>query len=192
MVKIRPHFYVGEGIENLREVIDVKIALRKLGIFLEGFGISITGVYVRSGPIIGFEFVCEHPQKLLHLVRSLGAPGEDNKETAQGRFAAGATDGYSFRQVGSGHSLHIEINPDNGKCNAHIDTHGYVVGRDANGNNIYDYNLALEHGYWDLFSDTAPWLFGTFGDTGVVGPMIRPMPGLDGKMHFVFGVTGEW
>jgi hypothetical protein len=55
-----------------------------------------------------------------------------------------------------------------GKCNVHIDSHGLVV---APGQ--YDYNMA--HGYWDLLADKVPGLFGSFGNSGQVGPMVRPM-----------------
>ena len=54
------------------------------------------------------------------------------------------------------------------------------------------YNRALEHGYWDLLSDKVPGLFGSWGDRGQVGPMIRPMQGVVGKMRWVIGLTGHW
>lgn len=183
------YYFTGEGIEHRREVLDVKAALRKVGIFLEGFKIRITGVYARPRPI-GFDFDCADPAGLRALAQSRSALGEDNQDTLEGKFVASQADGDSFRQIGAGPSLHLEIHP-HGKCNVHIDSHGLVVGRDGN-RNVYDYNLALEHGYWDLLSDTVPGLFGAFGDRGVVGPMARPMLGVDGKMRFVFGLTGRW
>jgi hypothetical protein len=47
-------YLTGEGIESRPEVSIVKRELSKIGIFLEGFCIKITGVYIKPRPI-GFE-----------------------------------------------------------------------------------------------------------------------------------------
>jgi hypothetical protein len=176
----------GPDIENREEVRDVKRALGKIGIFLEGYGISITGVYVRPRPY-GFDFDCAEPEKLLATARKTTSLSEDKLNTREGSFSAGQTVGTGLRQIGTGPRLHLEIALSGKNCNAHIDSHGYVIGQ-----GLYDWNIALEHGYWDLAADKAPGLFGAFGDRGQVGPMIRPMVGVDGQTRWVWGVTGHW
>jgi hypothetical protein len=167
-------------------VLLVKEALRKLGIFLEGFDIKITGVYTKPRPY-GFDFDCKRPQELLALARGAKATlNEDKSETWGGSFSAAATHGDGFREIGGGPRLHLEIAMDR-KCNVHIDSHGYVSGPGQ-----YDWNRSLEHGYWDLLSDHAPGLFGSFGNQGQVGPMIASMKGVDGRTRLVFGLTGLW
>ena len=166
-------YLTGDGIELRHEVAVVKRELLKIGIFLDGFDIKITGVYVKPRPF-GFDFDCGKPRELLELARSKAALNEDNRDTTEGSFSAGQTHGEGFRQIGTGPRLYLEIAMD-GKCNVHIDSHGYVIGRGQ-----YDWNLGLEHGYWDLLSDKAPGLFGSFGERGQVGPMVRPILGVDG------------
>jgi len=56
----------------------------------------------------------------------------------------------------------------------------------------YDWNRALQHGYWDLGPSLVPGAYGAFGTTGVVGPMVRPMRGVDGATRWVIGLTGKW
>jgi hypothetical protein len=178
--------YVTSGdLDDMHEVLLVKHALGKLGIFLEGFDIKITGVYTKPRPY-GFDFDCKRPQELLALARRKAALNEDKDNTRGGRFSAGQTHGAGFREIGTGPRLHLEIAMD-GKCNVHIDSHGYVVGSGQ-----YDWNRSLEHGYWDLLSDKAPGLFGSFGDQGQVGAIIGPMKGVDGRMRWVIGLTGHW
>jgi hypothetical protein len=178
--------YVTSGdLDDMQEVLTVKRELGKLGIFLEGFGIRVTGVYTKPRPY-GFDFYCEQPRSLLTLLRSKAVLNEDKDDTLEGAFSAGQTHGTGFREIGSGPRLHLEIGMDH-KCNVHIDSHGYVMGPGR-----YDWSRALEHGYWDLLSDKAPGLFGSFGKQGQVGTMIRPMQGVDGRMRWVIGLTGHW
>ena len=134
-------YLTGPGIEGRHEVAVVKRELGKIGIFLEGFGITITGVYIKPRPF-GFDFDCKKPQALLALARSKAAVlNPDDTDTLEGKVSALQTHGEGFRQIGSGPRLHLEIAMD-GKCNVHIDSHGYVTGPGQ-----YDYNRALEHGY---------------------------------------------
>jgi hypothetical protein len=179
------NYVTGDGIEHRHEVVVVKQELAKIGIFLEGFDITVTGVYTKPRPY-GFDFDCRKPRELLALAREKAALSPDNPDTREGGFSAGQTHGQGFRQIGTGPRLHLEIAMD-GKCNVHIDSHGYAVGQGK-----YDWNRGLEHGYWDLLSDKAPGLFGSFGDQGQVGPMIRPIQGLDGQMRWAIGLTGHW
>src|SRR5690349_18501115 len=178
--------YVTTGnLDHMQEVLLVQQELAKIGIFLEGFDIKITGVYTKPRPY-GFDFDCKRPRDLLVLARGKAAVlNEDKDDTLEGAVSGEQTHGTGFRQIGSGPRPHLEIAMDR-KCNVHIDSHGYVVGPGQ-----YDWNRAIEHGYWDLFSDKVPGLFGAFGERGQVGPMIRPMQGVDGRMRWVIGLTGH-
>jgi hypothetical protein len=175
----------GPGIENRPEVIAVKAALGKKGIFLEGFGITVTAVYLRPRPY-GFDFRCDNPEGLIAMMKAKSAFNKDDESTLEGAFSAGDTHGQGFREIGYGPRLHMEIGLDH-KCNVHIDSHGYVAGKGE-----YDWNRSLEHGYWDLGADKVPGLYGSFGDKGQVGPMIRPIVDVDGKIRWTFGLTGHW
>src|SRR5690348_4147759 len=127
-----PLNYVTIGdLDHMHEVLLVKQRLSKIGIFLEGFGIKITGVYTRPRPY-GFDFDCQKPRELLALAGSkakgnTAVLNEDKDTTRGGRFSSAATHGTGFRQIGSGAGLHLEIAMD-GKCNVHVDSHGYVTG----------------------------------------------------------------
>jgi hypothetical protein len=200
-----PGYWEGptSALEMLRPVHEVLGALDRLGIALRDYDITITGVFMKPRPY-GFNFRCGKVTELLARMKGLAtrqlpqsatdfstsqAPifNEDRGDTLEGSFSAGETKGTGFRQIGTGHVVHMEI-AENGKCNVHIDTHGYVTGP-----NLYNWGTnAPQHGYWDLLADKAPGLFGSFGDQGQVGPMIRPMQGVDGVIRWVVGVTGQW
>jgi len=180
------HYVTTGDLDHMHEVLIVKRELGKIGIFLEGFGLLITGVYTKPRPF-GFDFYCDQPEKLLALARTKAAVlNEDKMNTREGSFSSGETHGTGFRQIGTGARLHLEVGLDH-NCNVHIDSHAYVTGPGE-----YDWNRGLEHGYWDLLADKVPGLFGSFGNQGQVGPMIRPMQGVDGRMRVVFGLTGQW
>jgi hypothetical protein len=51
-----------------RIFISCKGSVGKLGIFLKGFDIRITGVYTKPH-LCGFDFDCKRPQELLALAR---------------------------------------------------------------------------------------------------------------------------
>jgi len=97
-------YLTGDGIELRHEVAVVKRELLKIGIFLDGFDIKITGVYVKPRPF-GFDFDCGKPRELLELARSKAALNEDNRDTTEGSFSAGQTHGEAFdksaRDLGS-------------------------------------------------------------------------------------------
>ena len=130
--------YVTTGnLDHMQEVLLVKQELAKIGIFLEGFDIKITGVYTKPRPY-GFEFDCKRPRDLLVLARGKAAVlNEDKDDTLEGAVSGEQTHGTGFRQIGSGPRLHLEIAMDR-KCNVHIDSHGYVVGPGQ-----YDWNRAI-------------------------------------------------
>jgi hypothetical protein len=181
-----PYTLTGEGIESRPEVFAVKKELRKIDIDLSLFGIEITRGFIKPRPF-GFDFNCAMPQALLALARRKAATlNEDDRDTPIGRAATYFTHGEGLRQIGTGPKLHLEVAMD-GRCNVHIDSHGFVVAQGQ-----YDFNRALEHIYWDLGSDNIFGLYGSFGNQGQVGPMIAPMVGVDGKTRLVFGMTGHW
>lgn len=184
-----PNYWIGDGIEGRREVILVKRALAKIGIFLEGFDVRITGVMSRPRPM-GFDFICGKSSELLALAKSKRSLGHDNRSRLDERFVASQAKGESFRQIGDGASLHLIIAL-NGRCNVHIDTHGFVDGN-VNGHNVYNFARMPGHGVWDLLSDLEPGLFAPLGDRGLVGPWIGPGQGMDGHLTFTFGVQGFW
>src|SRR5438093_8063674 len=101
-------YLTGPGIEGRHEVAVVKRELGKIGIFLEVFDITITGVYIKPRPF-GFDFDCKRPKALLALAQSKAALNEDDTETIEGKIAAGQTHGTGFRQIGAGPRLHLEI-----------------------------------------------------------------------------------
>lgn len=178
------YYITGPEAQFRPEVSIVKRELGKLGIYLEGFGITITGVYINPRPY-GFDFDCARPRELLALVRSKATLPEDNRDTLEGKLSAAVTHGSGFRQIGLGPRLHLEIGIEDGKCNVHIDSHGY---RTAPGE--VDLNAMIGHGHWDLAPDKLPWIYGGIGQDGKYGPMIRPMRGLDDRVHVIFGVEG--
>jgi len=60
----------------------------------------------------------------------------------------------SFREIGIGPSMHIQIG--NSKCNAHIDSVGIAPQRDKNMGNIYDFSKIVEHWDRDLRPELGP------------------------------------
>src|SRR5271166_5116 len=118
-------YLTGEGIELRPEVFMVKRELSNIGIFLDGYGVKITGVYIKPRPF-GFDFTCEKPRELLALARRKAAElnNEDERDTDAGWVSTLATHGEGFRQIGIGPRIHLEIAMD-GKCDAHFDSHGY-------------------------------------------------------------------
>lgn len=181
------HYYTGENMVSREEPVIVKNKLREIGIELNNFAITITGVHVRPRPI-GFDFYCNkaQAQTLFKLASQNESLRIDDKSTTSGKFVSYMSDGSSFRQIGSGKSLHLTINTRTGKCNAHIDSIGFV---DSCG---YDFVRMLGHGYWDLGPHLLPGAFFAFGDTGVAGFMVAPMKGVDGEIRTVFGIIGRW
>lgn len=205
--KTQLDYFVGFGIEHRPEVGEVKRALAKIDIALDDFKIRVVGVYATPRPI-GFDFHCDDSSGLLAKAQSLanlapkaGGPFDfakqadpvlllDDPKTLPGKFMSLMAKGHSFRQPGQGRVLHLIIAL-NGWCNAHLDTHGLVVGNNGR-RAIYDFNCMLQHGYWDLAGDLASSAFGAFGKKGMVGPMVEPMKGLDGHTRIMIGIKGKW
>ena len=70
-------------------------------------------------------------------------------------IAAAKGIGTSFREPGTGLSLHVAFNK--ASCDVHVDRNGFVI-RDESGNVYWDLNGLLRHFTVDLLSDAAPWL----------------------------------
>ncbi len=187
MIESEPYYFTGDGIEHRPEYWDVRVAFEKIGIPLGAFIVRLVGVYARPRPI-GFKFDSRTPGRLRTMAQfRKRALALDDPGTATGRFMSAQASGASYRQIGVGPAPHLEISDSGKDCDAHLDTQGFVMGP---GN--YDWNRALQHGYWDLGPSLVPGLYGAFGNTGVVGPMVRPMRGVDGSMRWVVGLTGKW
>jgi hypothetical protein len=60
----------------------------------------------------------------------------------------------SFREIGLGASMHIQIG--DSLCNAHIDTIGIAPARDNKANNLYDFSKIVEHWDRDLRPELGP------------------------------------
>jgi hypothetical protein len=178
------NFYTGEHMLLREEPAHVKSALRKIGIDLNDFDITITGIYARPRPI-GFDFHCSEPDALLGLATMNSELRQDDRSTVSGKFVALMAKGDSFRQIGKGSAIHMIIAL-NGKCNVHIDSTGFV---DDCG---YNFNNMLGHGYFDLATDLLPGAFVTFGDSGIAGLVAAPMKGVDGETRMIFGIKGRW
>jgi len=176
--------FTGEHMILRQEPAIVKAAVRKLGLELNEFKLRITGIYSRPRPI-GFDFYCDDSQALLKAAKGIGKLREDDRATISGKFVAFLSHGHSFRQTGSGGSVHLIIAL-NGWCNVHIDTAGFATSCG------YDALRALGHGYFDLAADLLPGAFVSFGDSGVAGVMVAPMKGLDGKTRMIFGIGGRF
>lgn len=72
----------------------------------------------------------------------------------------------SFRQIGPGPSMHIQIG--DFLCNVHINSTGITSGRDADHNNIFDFSKISEHWDRDLRPELGP--FKHFDVTVLRGP----------------------
>lgn len=70
-------------------------------------------------------------------------------------IAAAKGIGTSFREPGTGLSLHVAFNK--ASCDVHVDRNGFII-KDANGNVYWDLNGLLRHFTVDLLSDAAPWM----------------------------------
>lgn len=180
----RFNYYTGDHMLLRGEPGIVKAEVKKIGIDLNDFNPFIVGIYGRPRSI-GFDFYPENVRSLLKAVRDCSVLHEDDPATKAGHFMGSNSKGMSFRQEGSGKSIHFIISFSN-VCNVHIDAVGL---RDTCG---YDAMRALGHGYWDLAPDKVPGAFFSFGKTGVVGVVIAPMKGVDGEVRPVVGITGHW
>jgi hypothetical protein len=180
----RFNYYSGEHMLLRGEPALVKEAVQKIGIDLNDFDPHIVGIYARPRSV-GFDFYPNNVRNLLQAIRNNKELFEDDPGTAMGKFMGSNSKGMSFRQAGSGRSLHFIISFSN-FCNVHIDAVGL---RSTCG---YDLMSALGHGYWDLAPDKVPGAFFKFGDKGVGGLMVAPMQGVDGEIRTVVGIAGKW
>lgn len=108
----------------------------------------------------GFDFVCPKGKSkdLLRRIMDSARFGMDAPNSLFG-FAAGCVarrDGYSlsFREIGEGASMHIQIG--NSKCNVHVDSIGIAPTRDSAGANVYDFSKITAHWEKDLMPTLGP------------------------------------
>ena len=139
-------------------VAQVKAQAEKLHIPLGDFIGEIREVST-SNPV-GFDFVCpnEVSRDLLLSIISSGLFGYDDPSTLFG-FLGGCVarrSGFkmSFRQIGLGPSLHIQIG--DSLCNAHIDSVGIAPARDSDHGNLYDFSKIGDHWDRDLRPELGP------------------------------------
>jgi hypothetical protein len=109
---------------------------------------------------VGFDFICEkgRTKDLLLSIIDSARFGYDAPDTLFG-FMAGCIarrSGFksSFREIGLGASMHIQIG--DSLCNAHIDTIGIAPARDNKANNLYDFSKIVEHWDRDLRPELGP------------------------------------
>lgn len=118
------NYYTGQHMLLRGEPAIVKHAVSKLGIDLNDFDIRIVGIYGRPRSV-GFDFFPNNVKALLSAVQGNKELKEDDRQTAGGKFVASNSKGMSFRQIGTGRSIHFIISFSN-VCNVHIDSIGFV------------------------------------------------------------------
>jgi hypothetical protein len=121
---------------------------------------------------VGFDFtpVKSSTRDLLLAIIDSARFGYDDPSGMFGFFAGcvARRSGFksSFRQIGPGPSMHIQIG--DLLCNAHIDSVGIASGRDADHANIYDFSKIADHWDRDLRPEFGP--LGHFDITVLRGP----------------------
>ena len=130
----------------------------RLHIPLKNFVSEVKKITVNNP--VGVEFV-PHKGKTRDLLLSIidsGRFGLDSPSELFG-FLAGCNarrSGYksSFREIGEGQSMHIQIG--DSKCDVHIDSVGIARSKDSRGNNIFDFSKITEHWDRDLRPELGP------------------------------------
>ena len=109
---------------------------------------------------VGFDFTVAKgkTRDLLLAIIDSGKFGYDLPDLLFG-FLAGCVarrSGFkmSFREIGIGHSMHIQIG--DSKCNAHLDLIGIAPARDKTGANLYDFSKLNAHWDRDLRPELGP------------------------------------
>ena len=109
---------------------------------------------------IGFDFTIEKggTRTLLGAIIDSGRFGYDAPDSLFG-FLAGCVarrSGFkmSFREIGTGQSMHIQIG--DSKCNVHLDSIGITPARDKTGANLYDFSKLTAHWDRDLRPELGP------------------------------------
>ena len=132
---------------------------------------------------VGFDFtpVKSKTRDLLLAIIDSAKFGYDDPSGMFGFFAGCVArhSGFksSFRQVGPGPSMHIQIG--DLLCNAHIDSVGISSGRDSSHANIYDFSKIADHWDRDLRPELGP--LKSFDVTVLRGPS-----DLTGRSEFGF------
>jgi|SRR5580700_7377132 hypothetical protein len=158
------------GDREAKAIEQVITHAQRLRIPLKALAKGIKTVTVNNP--VGFDFTCEKgkTRDLLLSIIDSGKFGYDDPSTLFG-FLAGCIakrSGFksSFREIGIGPSMHIQIG--DSTCNAHIDSTGIAPARDSKSNNIYDFSKIVEHWDRDLRPELGP--FRHFDVTVLRGP----------------------
>lgn len=115
---------------------------------------------VSTGNPVGFDFTMDKGKSrdLLLAIIDSGRFGYDTPDTLFGFFAGCVArhEGFksSFREIGTGPSMHIQIGDET--SNAHIDSVGIVPSKDAAGTNLYDFSKLKDHWDRDLRPELGP------------------------------------
>jgi hypothetical protein len=158
---------------------------RELQIKLDSYGIVVKKMYDHPQPQ-GFDFWCRHPEKLLADSRKARELKFDDPATKSGAFMGSQSPGRSFREKGTGASVHLTIAL-NRRCNVHIDREG-LVGHDG----CYNLSAMIRHGAVDLLPHLINVPGGPIGDDGYWGPSLSAGKGLAGGDTINFGIGGRF
>jgi hypothetical protein len=141
------------------EAIDqVMTHAKRLRVPLDELAKEIKTVSVKNP--VGFDFVCDKgkTRDLLQSILDSARFGYDSPDMLFGLLAGciARRSGFksSFREIGNGPSMHIQIG--DSTCNAHIDSTGIAPARDNKGNNIYDFSKITDHWDRDLRPELGP------------------------------------
>jgi hypothetical protein len=144
--------------QEAKTVEQVKEHARKLRLNLDEIVKDYGEITVKNP--IGFDFTFEKGKTRELLLRIIDSAkfGYDATNTLFG-FLAGCVarrSGFaqSFREIGLGPSMHIQIG--NSKGNVHIDSIGIAPARDKNQANLYDFSKITEHWDKDLRPELGP------------------------------------
>jgi len=108
----RFNYYAGEYMLLRGEPAIVKAAVLEIGIDLNDFFVRIVGIYARPRSV-GFDFYPNSVKKLLDAVKNNDKMREDDRQTKGCRFVASHAKGLSYRQIGTGKSIHFIISFNN-------------------------------------------------------------------------------
>ena len=135
----------------------------RLGVRLDDLVVSVGEVVVKNP--VGFDFGCRDTSMLVKRIIESAKFGFDDPDTLHGRLAGSNArrTGFhtSFRQIGDGPSLHVQVSslPMQGggsKVNVHLDSVGIAAGKAVNGGNIFDLSKIAEHWDKDLRPEMGP------------------------------------
>ncbi len=132
----------------LRHLQDAKIVLNDYRWQVKQKGKS-KDVY-EIGPDIGMKFTCDNFVGLTNTLENSALFRRDDRATFSGCMMALVTKGVGYRLVGTGNSIHFQI--DKHDCDVHIDSRGIVDST----TNFYSLSAMLRHLNADLIPSFVP------------------------------------